>query len=128
VPEEKQTSILHLIEKRTEKRVQTNVPVEITALDADGKPLTERSFLEDVSDLGCRLTTHGPMKQGDTIALKILNRDGNELPGCDQLLYEIMWVAPKTRGQAVGARLLQGERLANSTFPLEKGKAKRYGK
>jgi len=128
VSEEKQTSTLHLIEKRTEKRVLVNVPVEVTALDEVGKPIAERSFLEDVSDLGCRLTTHGPMKQGDTIALKILNRDGNDLPGCEQLLYEIMWVAPKVRGQTVGARLLQGEKLASSTFPLQKGKEKHYGK
>jgi hypothetical protein len=120
VSEEKSASNLHLIERRVERRVLVHVPVEVTAIDDDGQPAIERTFIEDVSDFGCRFSTRGSVKQGDTIAVKILGRYGNNLPDEDARLYEIMWVAPKDRGFAVGARLLQGEKLANAKIPPDK--------
>jgi hypothetical protein len=35
-----------------------------------------------------------------------------------------MWIATKDHGFTVGARLLQGEKLANAKFPPEKGRQK----
>ena len=126
--EEKSTSILHVIERRTERRVLVHVPVEVTEIDGEGRPITERTFIEDVSDFGCRFTTGGPVKQGDTVALRILGRYGNNLPDEDSRLYEIMWVAPKDQRFTVGARLLQGEKLANAKFPPGNGKQERHPK
>jgi hypothetical protein len=105
-----------------------NVPVEVTEIDGDGQPITERTFIEDVSDFGCRFSTRGPVKQGDTIAVKILGPYGNKLPDEEPRLYEIMWVAPKDHGSTVGARVLQGEKLANVKFPPENGRQKRDSK
>jgi len=119
VSEEKSTSTLHFIEHRAEKRVLVNVPVEVTEIDGEGQPVTERTVIEDVSDFGCRFSTHGPVKQGDTISVKVLGRYGNNLQNEAPRLYEIIWVAPKDHGFTVGVRLLQGEKLANAKFPPE---------
>lgn len=115
--EQKSTSTLHLIEKRTERRILVNVAVEVTKLDGEGHPFTERTFIEDVSDLGCRFSTRGPVHQGDTVAMKILGPNGATLPDEKPRYYEIMWVAPKKQGATVGARVIQGEKLANLKFP-----------
>lgn len=109
--EEKNTSNLHVIERRVERRILVHVPVQVTEIDAVGQQITERTYIEDVSDFGCRFSTRLPVRNGETIAMKILGRYGNDLPEEDARLYEIMWVAPKDRGYAVGARLLQGEKL-----------------
>jgi PilZ domain-containing protein len=125
VSQEKSTSNLHEIERRVDKRILVHVPVEVTELDGGGHTITERTFIEDVSDFGCRFSTRGPVKQGDTIAVKILGRYGNNLQDDAPRLYEIMWVAPKEHGSTVGARVLQGEKLANAKFPPENGWQKR---
>ena len=122
--EEKSTSNLHLVERRVDRRVLVNVPVEVTEIDGKGRPITERTFIEDVSDFGCRFSTRGPVKQGDTIAVKMLGHHGYNLPNEHRRLYEIIWVAPKDHGSTVGARLLQGEKLANAKFPPEYAKPK----
>jgi PilZ domain len=122
--EEKSTSTLHMVERRVERRILVNVPVDVTEIDGEGKPTTERTFIEDVSDFGCRFTARGTVKQGDTVAVKILGRYGNNLPDEEPRLYEIMWAVPKDHGITVGARLLQGEKLANARFPTKNDKHK----
>jgi hypothetical protein len=128
VSEEKSTSTLYLVERREARRILVDVPVEVTEIDGEGHRISERTFIEDVSDFGCRFSTRGPVKQGDTIAVKILGPFGNELPDEEPRLYEITWVAPKDHGSTVGARVLQGEKLANAKFPLENGRQKRVSK
>ena len=118
------TSTPLLIEHRAEKRVLVNVPVEVTEIDDEGQPVTERTVIEDVSDFGCRFSTRGPVKQGDTVAVKLLGNNGNTLPDEGPRLYEIMWVARKQNGSTVGARVLQGEKLASTKFPPENSKQK----
>jgi hypothetical protein len=125
VSEEKSTSNLHLIEKRAERRILVHVPVEVTEIDSKGRHITERTFIEDVSDFGCRFSTRGPVQQGDTVAMRILGPNGKQLLDEESRLYEIMWVARKEHGSTVGARVLQGEKLANVKFPLEIGGQKR---
>jgi len=124
VPEEKSTPKLHLVEHRAERRILVYVPVEVTEIDSEGRPVTERTFIEDVSDFGCRFSTRGPVKQGDTVAVKLLGNNGNTLPDEGPRLYEIMWVARKQNGSTVGARVLQGEKLASTKFPPENSKQK----
>jgi hypothetical protein len=121
VSEEKSTSNLQGIEKRTEKRILVHVPVELTEIKHDGHQVTERTFIEDVSDFGCRFSTRGAVHQGDTVAVKILGPSGYNLPHEESRLYEILWVAPKEHGFTVGARVLQGEKLANVKFPSQNG-------
>jgi len=121
VSEEKSTSNLHLIEHRVEKRILVHVPVEVTEIDGEGRQITERTFIEDVSDFGCRFSTRGPVQQGDTVSVKLLGPSGRNLPGEEPRLFEIMWVARKERCYTVGARRLQGEKLTNVKFLPENG-------
>jgi hypothetical protein len=95
VSEDKSTSILHVVNRRAESRILVHVPVEVTVIDEQGQMVTDRTFIEDVSDFGCRFTTRGPVKQGDTVAVKILGKYGNSLSDEAPRLYEIMWVAPQ---------------------------------
>jgi hypothetical protein len=116
VPEEKRNPNLFLVEKRAERRILVHVPVEITEIDGEGRNIKERTFIEDVSDFGCRFSTRGIVRQGQTIALKILGPHGNNLLDEEPRFYEVMWVAPKEHGFTVGARMLQREKLANVKF------------
>jgi hypothetical protein len=121
VSEGKSTSTVHFIEHRSEKRVLVNVPVEVTEIDGEGHVFTEHTFIEDVSDFGCRFSTRGPVKQGDTVSVKVLGRYGNNLQSEASRVYDVMWVASKDHASTVGAWLLQGEKLANAKFPPENG-------
>jgi hypothetical protein len=96
-----------------ERRILVHVPVEVTKLNGDGPSVAERACIEDVSDFGCRFFTRRALQKGDTIGVKILGPYGNHLPDEESRLFEIMWVARKERGATVGARVLQGEKLAH---------------
>jgi len=109
-----------MVDRREARRILVHVPVEITEIDGGGQLVTERTFIEDVSDFGCRFSTRGPVHQGDTIAMKILGPNGKILPDEEPRFYEIMWVAPKEHGSTVGARILEGEKLANTKFPPDR--------
>jgi PilZ domain len=100
-----------MVDRRVEPRILVHVPIEITIDDGKGQQHTERTFIEDVSDFGCRLSTRGPVQMGDTISFKILGPRGRALPDAQPRLFQIMWVAPKPTGFTVGARLIQGEKL-----------------
>jgi len=121
VSEEKSTSTLHLIEHRAEKRVLVNVQVEVTQIGGDGNPVAEHTYIEDVSDFGCRFSTRGPVQQGDTVSVRLLGPNGKALPDEEPRLYEIMWVARKEHRSTVGARLRQGEKLDNVKSLPENG-------
>lgn len=114
MPEEKNNPGIFLIERRrAERRILVHVPVEVTEVDSKGNPVTERTFIEDVSDFGCRFSTRGSVQQGDTVSVKVLGHGGKPLPDEEPRLYEVMWVARKEHGFTIGARLLQGEKVNN---------------
>ena len=120
VSEEKSNPGVFLVERRrAERRILVHVPVEVTEVDGEGHAFTERTFIEDVSDFGCRFSTRGPVQKGDTVAVKILGSNGKALPDEESRFYEIMWVAPNSHGFTVGARLHQGEKLASVMHPPE---------
>jgi hypothetical protein len=124
VSEEKSNPGVFLIERRrTERRILVHVPVEVTEVDGKGNPFTERTFIEDVSDFGCRFSTRGPVQQGDTVSVKVLGPGGKTLPDEEPRHYEVMWVARKEHGTTVGARLLQDKKLNDiKSLPDDGGK------
>jgi hypothetical protein len=114
VSEEKSNPGVFLVERRrAERRILVHVPVEVAEVDGEGHAFTERTFIEDVSDFGCRFSTRGPVQQGDTVSVKVLGPGGKAFPDEEPRLYEVMWVARKEHGSTIGARLLQGEKLTN---------------
>ena len=98
-----------------------HVPIEVTKTDREGRNVTERTFVEDVSDFGCRFSIVGPVQRGETIALKLLGPSGIPLPDEEPRLFEIMWVAKNERNSTAGARQLQGEKLAARELLPESG-------
>jgi hypothetical protein len=129
VPEEKTNPNLYVVDRRrAERRILANVPIELTQVDAEGHPVKEKTFIEDVSDFGCRFSTRRKIQQGETVAVRILGSHGEVLPDEESRYHEIMWVAPKGNGFTAGARVLQGEKLANVKFPPENGSLKRTPK
>jgi hypothetical protein len=120
VPEEKSSPNLYVVDRRrAERRILANIPIEVTRIDSEGHPVKEKTFVEDVSDFGCRFSTRKTIQQGETVVVRILGSRGDLLPDEVPRYYEIMWVAPKGNGFTVGARVLQGEKLANVKFPTE---------
>jgi PilZ domain-containing protein len=114
VPEEKSKSAVFFVDRRrSERRVQVNVPVEVSHADSEGRTISEHTFIEDVSDFGCRFTTRSPAKQGETCSVTLLGPGGKSLPDEQPRLYEIMWVAAKGQHFTMGARLLKGDKLVD---------------
>jgi hypothetical protein len=112
VAEENPKPGLFLIERRRkERRIVVNVAVEVTVDRGNGDKFTERAIIEDVSDMGCRFTTHGTAQTGDTVSLRILGPAGQPLADEEPRLYQIMWVARNDRSCTVGARLVKGKTL-----------------
>jgi hypothetical protein len=119
--EENSNSQIFLVERRREeKRILVNVPVEVTIVNGAGAEFTDRTFIEDVSDLGCRFTTRGLAQPGDTVSLKLAGPRGKNLPNEEPRLYKIMWVARNEHSSTVGARLVKGEKLASIDSSAEK--------
>ena len=111
--EESDKPRIFLTERRkTEQRVLVNVPVEVIFETGEGNRVTERTFIEDVSDLGCRFTTRAPAHQGDTVSLRFVGPTDRRMPNEEARHYKIMWVAPHGRGSTVGARLVTAEKPA----------------
>jgi len=119
MPEHESTSTLHTVDRRRERRIAVHVPIEITLTDDQGREFTQRTFIEDVSDFGCRFSTRGPARKGSTVVVKLIGPNGKVLPDDEPRIYEIMWVSPKQNGHAVGAQLRQGEKLNHSQIPPE---------
>lgn len=104
--------------RRSGPRIVVNMPVEISRT-SPGPPLSEKTFIEDVSDFGCRFSTHGAIQQGDSISVKLLGPNGRLAPEEEARVYEVMWVARKERSYTAGARLIRGDKLGpeNSNSP-----------
>jgi len=114
VPEEKSNPGLFLVDRRrAEPRILVHVPVEVTKVGGEGQPFTERTFIEDVSDFGCRFSIRVPVQQGDKVTVKPMGPGGNSLRDEEPRLFEVMWVARNDRTFTVGVRLVQGEKLTN---------------
>ena len=99
--------------RRRDKRLLINAQVEITGVDHAGNPFTERTKVEDFSDVGCRFWTRNLLRRGGTVAIKPLGQDGEGMPQELTKLFEIMWAVRRTTGWTVGVRALQSENSVN---------------
>lgn len=105
--EQKNKSNVFLVERRrADKRILVNVAVEVTQQDAAGHSVTERTFIEDVSDFGCRFSIHSPIRPGNAVSIRLLGPNGRLFPNEEPRLYKVMWVARKQHIYTAGARLM----------------------
>jgi hypothetical protein len=97
-------------ERRADARLLVNAPVEITKIDDKGRPIAERTFIVNVSDIGCRFSMRGAVQKGDTVAIKLLAQDGRTQLDEPAKLFEVMWTSHGTSSVMVGARFLRREK------------------
>lgn len=96
-------------DRRMDKRLLINAQVEITGVDSGGNPFTERTKVEDFSNVGCRFGTQIFPRRGSTVAIKPLGQEGEHLPSEQAKLFEIMWAVRQATGWTVGARAFKRE-------------------
>ncbi len=106
-------------ERRSDKRLKVNLPVEVRGIHSAEDEKMEHTFIEDVSDFGCRFSIHGDIQQGDKVILQPLGTNGKALPSEEPRLVEIVWTSHKSTGWTVGAKIVQGEKLGSINFPPE---------
>lgn len=112
--QEKKSQATSGIDRRTDTRLRVHIPVEVTWTDAAGRQITERTYVEDVSDFGCRFSTRERMKQGDVVSVQLLGTNGKIASKEGPKVFKIMWVSRKPKGMTVGARLQESETFSNS--------------
>lgn len=110
--------------RRSERRIVVNVPVEVSLVAPGNPPLTEKTYIEDVSDFGCRFSTHGQILQGNTVSVKLVGPNGRVYPDEEPRLYEVMWVARKEHAYTAGARMLKGKKLDGEKLSSETAEQK----
>lgn len=98
-------------ERRADSRIVVNVQVEVTTINHHGSPITERTYIEDVSDFGCRFSMRGPVRKGDTVAIQLIAPDGKIESDEPAKKFEVMWIARAATIVVVGARVVEGEKL-----------------
>ena len=96
-----------------------SAPVEITNLNSPERRAAEKAIIEDVGDFGCQFSMRGPVQKGNTIIIKLLADDGVSPSDVPAKFFEVMWVEQGTEISTVGARILQGEKLANCKLALD---------
>jgi hypothetical protein len=111
------SSDLAATERRREQRLSADIPAEITGIDHAGHLFTERTLLEDVSEIGYRFETHTQLQCGDIVAVKPVEPGEKSLMLGQSQLVEVAWIAHHKAGWTVGTRKLHGEKLAKPEFP-----------
>jgi PilZ domain len=102
------------VERRRDPRIVVNAPVEITTSNHKDCQITEKTFIEDVSDMGCRFKMRGPVRKGDMISVRLLSQDGKEFLDETAKMFEVMWVARGENIVVVGARIVGAEKFDTS--------------
>ena len=104
-------------EKRREERLSVNIPVEITGIDRVGHLLNEQTFVEDVTEHGCRFGARTRLQCGDIVTVKPLEPGMKILKHEQPQWFEVVWAAYHRKGCTVGTRKVQGEKFATAEFP-----------
>lgn len=111
------TSATEAPEHRQEERFPLDQRGEIKVIDKGGRLLIEEVTLEDWSDAGCRFVAGIPLKAGDIVAIKPLEKDASTPDDREPRLFEVTWTNRRIAFWVAGAIKLQGEKLATFQFP-----------
>jgi hypothetical protein len=103
--------------RRHEGRFPLDHRGEIKIIDKDGRLLIEEVTLEDWSDEGCRFVCSIPLKAGDFVAIRPMEKDENAPDDREPHLFEVTWTNRRIAFWVAGAIRLQGEKLAALKFP-----------
>ncbi len=106
-----------IFDRRKAKRLFLHFPIEVSGVDREGLPFSERTRTEDISDRGCRLEMNAPVNRGDLVDIRLIAPPGPKFPREDPHKFEVMWVQEKTSGWSIGAREIHDERIWKVSFP-----------
>jgi hypothetical protein len=104
-------------ERRAYKRFLLHSPVEITGVDESGLQFAERARVEDVSDVGCRISMRSAVLRGSILGIEPMGPDGEGLPDEFPRLFVIVWAKRTGDHLMVGVRSLRENELSESDPP-----------
>jgi hypothetical protein len=106
-------------DRREGKRVPLTFPIEVSGFDHTAHMFSERTKTTDISELGCRFQVKTEIARGDVVAIRLLSRCRDGVPGSKPLLFQIVWVQPDPEGEGwiAGALKLQPENIWHVAFP-----------
>ena len=104
-------------DRRHEDRFPLDLRGEIKSINKNGHLLMEEVILEDWSDAGCRFVSSIPLKAGDIVAVRPLEKDEIAPDDREPHLFEVTWTNRRIAFWVVGAVKLQGAKLAALKFP-----------
>ncbi|HVA95868.1 MAG TPA: PilZ domain-containing protein [Candidatus Dormibacteraeota bacterium] len=107
-------------ERRRGKRLYLNFSIEMSGIDHNGQPFIERTKTENISDTGCRIRTDVRLRAGDTVDVRMILPEDVTPSKEEAHKFKVMWVARRTSGWSIGARMLQPGKLWKVTFPVSK--------
>ena len=108
---EKNSTYVPPVELRSDSRLRVSVAIEVVKTDGAGRQVTERSFIEDVSDFGCRFSIAGPVAKGDIVTVRVLGSNRKPQNPEPPRQFEIMWVQLSGKHCTVGARIVSGQKM-----------------
>jgi hypothetical protein len=113
------------VNRRREERQVIHFPIEVSGIDAQGKPFTERTTTEDVSESGVRFSLRVPLEFEAVVAVKLVHHDGPTVFVGKLVLYQIRRVDVQGDHRLVGAVKLQSASIwrAGDTTPDKENSA-----
>jgi PilZ domain len=102
------------LNRRREERQVIRFPIEVSGIDAQGKPFTERTTTEDVSESGVRFSLRNPLEFEAVVAVKLVHQDGPTFFVGKLVLYQVRRVDVQGELRLVGAVKLQSASIWNS--------------
>jgi hypothetical protein len=103
------------VNRRREERLVIRFPIEVSGIDPQGKPFTERTTTEDVSESGVRFSLHVPLEFEAVVAVKLVHQDGPTIFVGKLVLYQVRRVDVQGEHRLVGAVKLQSASIWRST-------------
>jgi PilZ domain len=95
------------VNRRREERLVIRFPIEVSGIDVKGKPFTERTTTEDVSESGVRFGLRIPVEFEAVVAVKLVHQDGPTIFVGKLVLYQVRRVDVQGDLRLVGAVKLQ---------------------
>jgi PilZ domain len=102
------------LDRRREERRVIRFPIEVSGIDAQGKPFTERTSTEDVSESGVRFSLRMPLEFEAVVAVKLVHQDGPTMFVGKLVLYQVRRVDVQNERRLVGAVKLQSASIWES--------------
>jgi hypothetical protein len=108
-------------DRRKEKRVGLNYPIEVFGFDRHGAYFAERTITQNVSPSGCRFEMKPEPDAQGVLAIRVVSREAGQTTAHKPMLFMVCWAQRAGRRWLVGASKLQTEDIWGLAAPRESG-------